>query len=226
MINNVTGNTQTKGAGASSKADPSTDPAAAQDRFLTLLVAQLAHQDPMNPMDNAQMTSQMAQINTVVGINQLNSTMEAMSSQFTSMQVLQGTSMIGRTVLSAGDRMGAPVEKISTAAFDLEGSAGDVQVKIIDASGKVVDTVKLGSLDAGRHYFAWDSSTYAGAPGVDPHSLSGMRFQVEAVNGTAKVANTTLSPNMVVATSTSSSGLTLELENGESLDYNKVKAVF
>lgn len=219
MINNVSGNNQTKGAGAASKADASTDPAAAQDRFLTLLVAQLAHQDPMNPMDNAQMTSQMAQINTVVGINQLNSTMEAMSSQFTSMQVLQGTSMIGRTVLSNGDRLGAPVEKISTAAFDLEGSAGEVQVKITDAAGKVVDTVKLGTLDAGRHYFAWDSSTYQG-------DVSALRFQVEASNGAAKVATTTLSPNMVVATSTTGGGLTLELENGESLDYNKVKAVF
>lgn len=219
MINNVTGNPQTQGAAASPKADASTDPAAAQDRFLTLLVAQLAHQDPMNPMDNAQMTSQMAQINTVVGINQLNSTMEAMSSQFTSMQVLQGTSMIGRTVLSAGNRLGAPVEKISTAAFDLEGSASEVQVKITDAAGKVVDTVKLGSLDKGRHYFAWDSSTYEG-------DVSGLRFQVEASNGAAKVASTTLSPNMVVATSTTGGGLTLELENGESLDYNKVKAVF
>ena len=219
MINNVSGNNQTKGAGASPKADPSTDPAAAQDRFLTLLVAQLAHQDPMNPMDNAQMTSQMAQINTVVGINQLNSTMEAMSSQFTSMQVLQGTSMIGRTVLSAGDRMGAPVEKISTAAFDLEGSAASVDVKITTASGTVVDTVSMGTLEAGRHYFAWDSSKYTG-------DVSGLRFEVVAANGAAKVASTTLSPNMVVATSTTDGALTLELENGESLAYNKVKAVF
>jgi autotransporter-associated beta strand protein len=41
--------------------------AESQDRFLKLLVAQLNNQDPMNPMDNAQMTTQMAQINTVTG---------------------------------------------------------------------------------------------------------------------------------------------------------------
>lgn len=227
MINNVSVNGRTAGA-STGGTPPANDPAAMQDRFLTLLVAQLNHQDPMNPMDNAQMTSQMAQINTVVGINQLNGTMEAMSAQFTSMQVLQGTAMIGRTVLSEGDQLGAPVENISTAAFDLEGSAGDVQVKIMDATGKVVDTVNLGALDAGRHYFAWDSSAYAGGdtPSVDPRQLSGMRFQVEAVNGAAKVPSTTLSPNMVIATSTSGGSLMLELENGESLDYNKVKAVF
>ena len=59
------------------KSNAATDPNAAQDRFLKLLVAQLNNQDPMNPLDNAQMTSQMAQINTVTGIQQLNQTMQA-----------------------------------------------------------------------------------------------------------------------------------------------------
>ncbi len=213
----------TTGTGSSSStgatSGSSTDPAAAQDRFLKLLVAQLNNQDPMNPMDNAEMTSQMAQINTVVGINSLNSTMETMSSQFTAMQVLQGTSMIGRTVLAEGNTLGTPVEKISTAAFDLSGTAADVKVNITTASGTVVDTVTLGALDAGRHYFAWDSSKYTG-------DVSSLRFQVAAANGAAKVASTSLSPNLVVATSTTDGALTLELENGESMAYNKVKAVF
>ncbi|HPW83568.1 MAG TPA: flagellar hook capping FlgD N-terminal domain-containing protein, partial [Rhodoferax sp.] len=46
-------------------AEVKSDAEKSQDRFLKLLVAQLNNQDPMNPMDNAQMTSQMAQINTV-----------------------------------------------------------------------------------------------------------------------------------------------------------------
>ena len=214
----------TTGTGSSSSSTgatsgSSTDPAAAQDRFLKLLVAQLNNQDPMNPMDNAQMTSQMAQINTVVGINSLNDTMEKMSSQFTAMQVLQGTSMIGRTVLAEGNTLGTPVEKISTAAFDLSGTAADVKVNITTASGTVVDTVSMGALNAGRHYFAWDSSKYTG-------DVSSLRFQVAAANGAAKVASTSLSPNLVVATSTTDGALTLELENGESMAYNKVKAVF
>lgn len=217
LTTNVTSTSATANSAATSAT--STDPAAAQDRFLKLLVAQLNNQDPMNPMDNAEMTTQMAQINTVVGINELNSTMEAMSSQFTAMQVLQGTSMIGRTVLSEGSSLGTPVEKISTAAFDLSGTAADVKVNIKTAAGTVVDTVSLGALDGGRHYFAWDSSKYAG-------DVSSLRFEVASTNGTAKVANTPLSPSLVVATSTTDGALTLELENGESLAYNKVKAVF
>lgn len=217
LTTNVTSTSAT--AHSATNSASSTDPAAAQDRFLKLLVAQLNNQDPMNPMDNAEMTTQMAQINTVVGINELNSTMAAMSSQFTAMQVLQGTSMIGRTVLSEGNTLGTPVDKISTAAFDLSGTAADVKVNIKTAAGTVVDTVTLGSLDAGRHYFAWDSSKYTG-------DVSGLRFEVASTNGTAKVANTPLSPSLVVATTTTDGALTLELENGESLAYNKVKAVF
>lgn len=217
LTTNVTATSAT--ANSATNSASSTDPAAAQDRFLKLLVAQLNNQDPMNPMDNAEMTTQMAQINTVVGINELNSTMAAMSSQFTAMQVLQGTSMIGRTVLSEGNTLGTPVDKISTAAFDLSGTAADVKVNIKTAAGTVVDTVTLGSLDTGRHYFAWDSSKYTG-------DVSGLRFEVASTNGTAKVANTPLSPSLVVATTTTDGALTLELENGESLAYNKVKAVF
>lgn len=220
MITNhvsATGNTASAGAGAS--AASSTDATASQDRFLKLLVAQLNNQDPMNPMDNAEMTTQMAQINTVTGINQLNNTMQSMAAQFTAMQVLQGTSMIGRTVLAEGNRLGPPVDQVSTAAFDLTGSAGNVQVQITTPGGTVVDTVKMGTLDAGRHYFSWDSSAYAGDVGA-------LRFQVEAMNGAAPVAHTALSPSLVIATSATDGALTLELANGERLEHNKVQAVF
>lgn len=121
-----------------------TNPNEAQDRFLKLLVAQLNNQDPMNPMDNAEMTSQMAQINTVTGIQQLNQTMASMSSQFTAMQVLQGTSMIGRTVLTEGNTLGVAADGTHTAAFDLENQAASVKIQITTASGELVDTIDLG----------------------------------------------------------------------------------
>ena len=42
------------------------------DRFLKLLVTQMQNQDPLNPMDNAQVTTQLAQISTVSGVDKLN----------------------------------------------------------------------------------------------------------------------------------------------------------
>src|SRR5690348_7475888 len=73
-----------------------------QDRFLKLLVTQMKNQDPLNPMDNAEVTSQLAQISTVSGVDKLNQTLTAMSSSFLASQTLQASGLIGRTVMAGG----------------------------------------------------------------------------------------------------------------------------
>src|SRR3954466_4446382 len=75
---------------------------AAQDRFMTLLVTQMKNQDPLNPLDNAQVTSQLAQLSTVTGVDKLNATLESMMSSFQSSQSLQAANMIGHGVLVPG----------------------------------------------------------------------------------------------------------------------------
>lgn len=197
-----------------------TDPNEAQDRFLKLLVAQLNNQDPMNPMDNAEMTSQMAQINTVTGIQQLNQTMQSMAGQFTAMQMLQGTSMIGRTVLTEGNTLGTAADGTHTAAFDLEGSAANVKIQITTASGELVDTIDLGAGVAGRNYFTWDAADkFSG-------DASQLRYSVQATNGATAVASTPLAPHAVIAANSGNGSLMLELDNGEAIAYTGIKAVY
>lgn len=223
MISGVSNNTPNP-AGQAGQATSAAD---MQNQFLTLLVAQLKNQDPTSPMDNAQMTSQMAQISTVSGIEKLNDTVSSVTNQFASMQMLQGASMIGHTVLSEGNQLGLAATqnedgstKLSgTAGFDLEGSAANVAITITTAAGQLVDTMELGSAAAGRNYFTWDGSNYTG-------NSTDLRFKVSATNGEAAVKSTALSPNAVVATSISNGSLMLELANGASINYNSVKAVF
>src|SRR6478735_11728176 len=74
-----------------------------QDRFLKLLVTQMQNQDPLNPMDNAQVTTQLAQISTVSGVDKLNQTLNTMSSSFLAAQSLQASGLIGRSVLAPGN---------------------------------------------------------------------------------------------------------------------------
>ncbi|WP_293779206.1 flagellar hook capping FlgD N-terminal domain-containing protein, partial [uncultured Oxalicibacterium sp.] len=77
----------------------------AQDRFLKLLVTQMQNQDPLNPMDNSQMTSQLAQLSTVTGIDKLNATLESLISNSTANNSLQAANLIGRGVLSEGNQI-------------------------------------------------------------------------------------------------------------------------
>lgn len=85
--------TKTAAAAAGSAAELS-------DRFLKLLVTQLKNQDPMNPMENAELTTQLAQMSTVEGVNRLNDTMDGLAAQFRASQVLQGSALLGRAVLA------------------------------------------------------------------------------------------------------------------------------
>lgn len=201
----------------SSKPNSATDPNAAQDRFLKLLVAQLNNQDPMNPMDNAQMTSQMAQINTVTGIQQLNLTMQTMAAQFSAMQTLQGTAMIGRSVLTDGAKLSYK-DSTGTGYFDLDGAATAVKVEVVTPGGQVVGTVDLGAQDKGRHDFTWDASQYTG-------NKSDLSFRVTATNKDGAVNSTALMQAKVVGTGTDAGALTLSLDTGSTVKYSQIRSV-
>jgi flagellar basal-body rod modification protein FlgD len=216
MINSVTNSAATTGTSAS-KTNAATDTDAAQDRFLKLLVAQLNNQDPMNPLDNAQMTSQMAQINTVTGIQQLNYTMLGIAEQFNALQVLQGSTMIDRTVVLEGDKLDVS-DGVGTGMFELGGIAGEVKVEILTAGGQLVGSVDLDTKTSGRHHFEWDASQYAG-------STSDLKFKVTALNKGVAVESTPLVQARVIGTGASQGQLTLDLAGGGTVTYDKVKAV-
>ncbi len=121
-------------ASSSSAANTSTA-ADTQDRFLKLLVTQMQNQDPLNPMDNAQVTSQMAQLSTVTGIDKLNVTLQALSDSMASNQSVQAaTTMIGHGVLVPGsgvDLSGGT----GLGGIDLAQSANEVDIAIHDQAG-------------------------------------------------------------------------------------------
>jgi len=188
-----------------------------QNRFLTLLVAQMTHQDPMNPVDNAQMTSQIAQINTVTGIQQLNTTMQSMAGQFSSMQLLQGSSLVGHQVLTAGNTMSIS-NGTATGTFDLPSNAADVNVQITDSSGSVVANVPMGTQSAGRHDVTWDASSYTGT--------GPLSYTVTAKNGSASVTPTTYSHDVVSSVGTSNGALSISLQSGGTVSYDKLAAVY
>src|SRR5262245_58442945 len=73
-----------------------------QSNFLKMLVTQLNNQDPLNPLDNSQLTSQLAQISTVSGLQNVNSTLNALLSQTAAGRAMDSANLIGRTVLVPG----------------------------------------------------------------------------------------------------------------------------
>jgi flagellar basal-body rod modification protein FlgD len=187
-----------------------------EDRFLKLLVAQMRNQDPLNPMDNAQVTSQMAQIQTVSGVEKLNTTVAGLNGQFAQLQALSGASLVGRGVLVEGKRMDVQ-DGQGRAGFELASQADHVKVEVLSSAGRVIDTLNLGALPSGRHGLDWTPPA-----GVDPTQAA--TFRVSATLGSTAVAATTLTHDHVEAVSSGPEGLTLELASGGLLPYDKVKA--
>lgn len=191
------------------------DAQASQDRFLKLLVAQINNQDPLNPMDNAQMTSQMAQINTVSGIQQLNETLKGMASQFSSMQSMQGASLIGRDALVEGDSISFD-GSVGRGALELKGEAQQVYVDIFGKNGELIDTIDMGTRGAGTHAFEWDAGT------VDVSKVG--RFGVRASRGGDAVTAIALARLPVRSVGMGAGGMSLNLDNGRTLSYEQVRA--
>jgi flagellar basal-body rod modification protein FlgD len=187
------------------------------DRFLKLLVTQLQNQDPLNPMDNAELTSQMAQINTVTGIENLNKSVQSLHASFVQMQALQGASLVGRDVTVDGNQLTAK-DGMLEAGFSLTGPADAVQVDILNGAGQVVDTMQLGAQDSGRHGFEWDASKIA--------DTSGYTFRVSAKLGSAEVGSQPLMLDRVSSVGLDgSSGLVLTLERSGSVPYGDIVAL-
>ena len=150
-------------AGGSSAAGASSD-AGSADRFLKLLVAQMQNQDPLNPMDNAQLTSQMAQINAVTGLEKVNQSVKALNTQLLQMQALQGAGLVGRDVSMEGNLM-TIADGVGRGAVELDGKATSVKVEVLDGSGKVVDTIDLGAGHEGLQAERLDLIEQGGAAG-------------------------------------------------------------
>lgn len=141
-----------------------------QSSFLTLLVAQLKNQDPTNPMENNELTSQLAQISTVSGIEKLNTTLGAISGQIDNSQSLQASSLIGHGVMIPGTTIlagkgtdEAAVTTTTPFGVELQQSADKVTATITDKNGVVIRTIDIGELKAGVHSFTWDGTLTDGS---------------------------------------------------------------
>jgi len=153
-----------------------------QTKFLTLLTTQLKNQDPLNPMDNAQMTSQLAQISTVDGIERLNTTLAAMMSSTSESQVLQMAALVGHGALVEGNSLPL-TESGAIGGFDLVSKADRVKIEIKDGNGNVVNVIDLEGQEAGVRNFVWDGKKSDGTVAEEGNYT----FSVTAVQGNSDV---------------------------------------
>ena len=202
-------------------ADASSSSEEVQNRFLKLLVTQLKNQDPLNPLDNAAVTTQISQISTVTGIENLNATMQTLLSNFNDGQSMQAAGLLGKHVLVPGSRLALSDGEAGGGA-NLAGPADKVTLSILDAAGKVVQPQNLGARDAGSFSFTWDGQTDAGTA-APPGNYS---FTITAVRGSESVAAETMQLCTVSALVSDKGTFQLELAGLARVYFNKIQQIF
>jgi len=229
----VSSTTQTAATGtlaqASTKAAGSITDSVTEDRFLKLLMAQMKNQDPLNPMDNAQVTSQMAQISTVNGIEQLNSTIKAMQAASktsnSELEAMQATTMVGHQIITAGNAITLEAGA-APGAFELPAGATSVSVTIKSEAGQIIDTQELKLPDGvkswaeGIHLFNWDGKAKSGAD-AKPGNYT---FEVKAMNERVELKATPLSVSTVDGVNRANGGYTVNTSRG-AIDAATIKRV-
>jgi flagellar basal-body rod modification protein FlgD len=132
-----------------------------QDAFLTMLVAQLQNQDPLNPMDGTDFSAQLAQFSQLEQLISLNESMETLAASVSKGSEKDVVSYIGKQVTGNVDVMNVEDGSVSGGFYNLSQPA-DVMITITDASGKTVKTLYDGQQSSGSHLISWDGTDNAG----------------------------------------------------------------
>lgn len=203
------------------KAAAKTSVDAEQDKFMTLLITQLKNQDPMNPLDNAQVTSQLAQLNTVTGINKMNETLNSLKSDYQNSANLAATNLINHGVLVEGNKLTLADGK-SLFGIEMGSRADQVQVEILASGGKVVQTVTLRNVDAGVLPLSWDGKLEDGTVAAN----NTYTMNIKAMRGTEELKDAkTLQFGTIASISTGVGGVKLNIPSHGQVTMDAIKQV-
>lgn len=187
-----------------------------QDDFLKLMITQFKNQDPFKPQANGEFLAQLAQFTTASGVGELKSSVEGLSDALASDQALAASSLVGHEVIVASGEI-APG---GTGYVEMP-AAGEVSVRILDASGQVRRELNLGSQGAGLAAFEWDGLDRVG------EALPSGRYRIEATAeiGGREEAVATFAGTRVEGVDLGRGGVTLHTDSAGAVAMGDVRRI-
>ncbi|MCG8565811.1 MAG: flagellar hook capping protein [Desulfobacterales bacterium] len=161
ILNNVSNSYQSSAGEKQAQND-----ALGRDAFLTMLIAQLKNQDPLNPMEGTEFSSQLAQFSQLEQLMNINESIKNSDSTNNPSSSVDPMTYLNKTVTGNVDTMQVKDGSASAGIFRLT-STSEIRVAIVDSSGKTVKTMDLGNKVAGNHTFQWDGNDSTGAKVAD-----------------------------------------------------------
>jgi len=194
----------------------------ATEDYLSLMTAQLKNQDPLKPMDNGEFLGQIAQFATVSGIGDLNDSFDGFAQSMQSDQALQGSTLVGRSVLVPSSIGMMTAEDGLKGQINVAEAVTDLKVQIYNETGVPVRTIEMGSA-AGYTNFTWDGFDENGV------SLPSGTYQFKAtgtVNGdNTAFATATVAKVESVLVGSGGQGLTMNLAGIGSVPFSEAQEI-
>lgn len=164
----ILGALNSSSATAGTQANTSTaENALAQQDFMQLMLTQMQHQDPFQPMENGEFLAQLAQFSTVNGITEMQASLQSLADSLGGNDVLSAAGMIDRVALVETDRFSQADGDGVRGQLNLTESSTAVMVSIVDAQGQSVRDIELGGANSGRLSFEWDGDDNNGRRAAD-----------------------------------------------------------
>jgi flagellar basal-body rod modification protein FlgD len=127
-----------------------------KNEFMELMIAQLKNQNPLEPQDNGEFISQLAQFSSLEEMQGLSGSVDDVANQFRSTQALQASAMVGRSVLAPSSVGILGAEGEISGNVDVPASTSGLRISIENQNGERVRQIDMGSQQAGVTGFSWD----------------------------------------------------------------------
>lgn len=182
---------QSSGSGNNTASEGKGSAAMGRQEFLQLLMTQMKHQDPMNPMKGQEFATHLAQFSSVeqlININDTLSNREDSTQQLAeSLKNSTAAGLIGKTVRAAGDTIAVKGQEELEIPFTLDRRAENVKMQISDAAGNPVRTLEFDQMNSGDQSISWDMRNDDGSVVAD----GTYRISVAAADGSGNSVNAT-----------------------------------
>ena len=215
VINGISNSSQTTSMGALTGAGANET---GQDMFFKLLITQLQHQDPLNPMDSTDFTAQLAQFSQLEKLDSMNSALDYMQLYLASLNNAQAVDFIGKKIEANSNAIELAQEGSTAINYRIGEDAHAVTVDIYDMNMQLVRTLELGSKNAGEQLESWDGTDSNGS-----RLQAGIyTFEVTATDGDGNPIPTTNYIEGVVDSVTFEGGITYLLVGGRKIAVGDV----
>ena len=201
---------------------PTSNSELGQDEFLSLLIAQLEHQDPLNPMEDKEFTAQMASFSSLEQLTNINEGIGTLNDNAQRQELLSAVSFMGKQVRAEGNSIGINNGEVSTLYYQLTETITDGAINIYDSYGNLVRTVDLGSKQLGEYEYQWDGTDYNGEP--LPDGLYYAYMYGDGVNGQAVQIYTDVSGE-VAGVQQYGSSMYLRLTDGRVVNFTDIREI-